>query len=200
MKKTTVILLIVPLLGIAIFYLTQIRGGAKTSAFVAKTEVVQHESRKSKISTEELRDNSFKVNDSRAKDLDNLTLMYLDSANEASKLKSSDFGKNGDFLMSKHKELFDMWNLNNSQRNKFVSILSEQSIRMAEVSLKASTSWPLEVGHSANRKLNSAHIKAQVDEYRRIQADTRQKLTDIVGANRVSEFEKTRSKSSKDDD
>lgn len=200
MKKLTTVLLLVPLLGIAIYYLSQIQVGDKASSFDSKLDLTEIESRKSKIDIKKVSKESSEINDSRARNLDKVTMMSLDLANEWANLKPSNFGNNREFLLQKHNDIFDSWNLSSSTRKKFVAILAEQSVHMADVTRKASTSWPLEVGHSANRKLNSAHGRKLLDEYKRIEADTRQKLIELVGAGRVSEFEMTRSKSSKDDD
>lgn len=121
---------------------------------------------------------------------DQLTLKYLDHAQEASKLKPSDFGKNGDFLLKKHQALFDSWGLNGTERSQFVGILTEKGVRMAEIAVESAKTWPLEVGHVANRKLGTEHAKKQFESYQKVEADAKSKLTALVGAERVAEFEK----------
>jgi hypothetical protein len=123
---------------------------------------------------------------------DQLTLRLHDHAQEATKLKPSDFGKNGDFLLKKHQALFDSWGLSAVERKKFVAVLSENSVRMAEIALNSAKAWPLEVGHVANNKSDAKHVKKKVEAYRKVEEDIKAKLTALVGADRVAEFEKER--------
>lgn len=84
--------------------------------------------------------------------------------------------------------LFDSWKLDKSKRVEFINILTNKNADIAAVSLKYNTSWPLAVGHYANSKLNSEHSKQRLDEHKRIESETIQKLIDLVGLERVNEF------------
>lgn len=132
--------------------------------------------------------------------LNDITLKKVDLAMQATKLRASDFGRNGDFLLNKHQKLFDSWGLSSAERNEFVKILAEQSARMADVSLKSDVLWPLSVGDARNRKENTDHTVAKLNEFQRIQSETKQKLVGIVGADRVLEFEQQKNKQTKVND
>lgn len=129
------------------------------------------------------------LENARMERLNELTMKRYDLATQASGLKASDFGRNGDFLMKKHQELFDTWGLDKNTRDEFVKTLVEQSVRLADISLKSSTSWPANVGHAANRKSNAEHAKKQLGEVQKVQSETRNKLIALVGVDRVVEFE-----------
>jgi hypothetical protein len=123
---------------------------------------------------------------------DQLTQRHHDSAQEAMKLKPSDFGKNGDFLLKKYQALFDSWGLSTQERNQFVAVVTEDGVRMAEVFLEKTKTWPLQVGHVANKKADLEHSNKANEAIRKVQEETKLKLTALVGADRVAEYEKHR--------
>jgi hypothetical protein len=130
----------------------------------------------------------------RERRMNESTMNRVEHAFEASKLQPSGFGKNGAFLLNKYQRLFDEWGLNESQREDFVGVLNQESVKMAEVSLSSSISWPREVGHVANKKLNAEHTKKMVAEYEKIRTETNRLLTAIVGKERATEFQTQRMK------
>jgi len=193
MKNHVIKLLIVaPIIGIFCFWLNEHLNNKKISSR-------QNVPRSSKLPSNSIEMNSVlqqgdaqsrtELENARMERLNELTMKRYDLATQASGLKASDFGRNGDFLMKKHQELFDTWGLDKNTRDEFVKTLVEQSVRLADISLKSSTSWPANVGHAANRKSNAEHAKKQLGEVQKVQSETRNKLIALVGVDRVVEFE-----------
>ncbi len=187
MKQNAILLLAaIPLIAITALWLlgqNTKKNLTKTSTSIAGSEIKIHQTFQEPTLENE------KYESKRDEVLADLSLKRLVLAEQASKLKASDFGNNSNFLLNKHKNLFDAWGLSNQQRNEFVHILSEQSVRLAEISLKSSNSWPVEVGYAGNRKADNEHARKQLAEMKIVRAETKQKLVALVGSERVQEFE-----------
>lgn len=187
MKQNAILLLAaIPLIAITALWLlgqNTKKNLTKTSTSIAGSEIKIHQTFQEPTLENE------KYESKRDEVLADLSLKRLVLAEQASKLKASDFGNNSNFLLNKHKNLFDAWGFSNQQRNEFVHILSEQSVRLAEISLKSSNSWPVEVGYAGNRKADNEHARKQLAEMKIVRAETKQKLVALVGSERVQEFE-----------
>lgn len=97
------------------------------------------------------------------------------------KFNMDDYGNHEAYLLEKHKDVFDKWEVPSSKRRTVVAVLNEFGREAFRAFRDSALSWPTEVGHASNSTASTKHDAELLRRVRLLQQERNRLIEEAVG-------------------